>query len=288
MPLSEAPTPQLENDDAYQFAPAGDYRLAYRRFGSGDPVLLLHGVASYSFLWRPIMAGLEDRFDLIAPDLLGCGASDKPADEDHSIIAQASLMFQLMDALDIPRFHLVAHDVGGGVAQIMAVLYPERLIDLTLINPVGYDYWPVQPITVMRTPVIRHLAQSVMNYGMMRLVVRHALYHKDRLTPELMDEFWRPFETDAGRAGFFNLIKAINNRLLTDLTEDLRKLDLPTLLIRGDADAYLSKNICNDLARDIPGARLEHVPHGGHFIQFDEPDKVVALLRDFFASEGSA
>ncbi len=279
-------TTRLENDDVYQFAPAGDYRLAYRRSGAGDAVLLLHGVASYSFLWRPIMAGLEDRFDLIAPDLLGCGASDKPADEDHSIAAQAVLMIQLMDALGIPRFHLVAHDVGGGVAQIMAVSYPERLIDLTLINPVGYDYWPVQPITTMRTPVIRHLAQSVMNYRMMRLVVRHALYHKDHLTPELMDEFWKPFQTGSGRTGFFNFIKAINNRLLTDISDALRRLDLPNLLIRGDADAYLSKNICNDLARDIPGARLEHIPHGGHFIQFDEPDKVVELLRDFLAARG--
>lgn len=283
--MDQAKPYNLENDEVYQYASINNFRLAYRRSGTGIPVLLLHGVASYSFLWRPIMAGLVDDFDLIAPDLLGCGASEKPMDEDYSIIAQAELMIHLMDALGIQRFHLIGHDVGGGIAQIMAVKYPDRLIDLSLINPVGYGYWPVQPITVMRTPVIRHLAQAAMNYRMMRLIVRHALYNKDCLSTELMDEFWAPFKTDAGRNGFFNFIKAINNRLLIDITEKLRCLNLPVLLIQGNADAYLSKNICIDLLRDIPGARLEQIPHGGHFIQFDEPKAIISLLSDFWVQK---
>lgn len=60
---------QPEADNPYQFATAGDHRLAYRRSGKGEAFFLLHGVASYSFLWRPVVAGLAGQYDMIAPDL---------------------------------------------------------------------------------------------------------------------------------------------------------------------------------------------------------------------------
>ncbi|OSM05190.1 putative oxidoreductase-hydrolase involved in aromatic ring cleavage [Magnetofaba australis IT-1] len=244
---------------------------------------MLHGVASYSFLWDPIIDRMRDRFDLIAPDLLGCGASEKPEHADHSIRGQALLMVALLDALEIDSVHLVAHDVGGGVAQILAVDHPQRLRSLTLINPVGYDYWPVQPITTMRAPVIRHLAQAVMNRSMLRLVIRHALYHKELLTAELLDAFWAPFASEEGRRGFFQLIRAINNRLLTEIQPQLQRITLPTLLVRGAADAYLSAHIISDLARDIPHAQTHTLPQGGHFIQIDLPNQISTLAAEFLS-----
>lgn len=268
-----------------QYIKINEHQIAYNRIGRGPTVLFVHGVASHSFLWHDIMTRLADEYDVIAVDLLGCGASDKPENVDYSIAVQADILMELIDKLNLAPLHLVGHDVGGGVVQLMAVKRPEQLIDLTMMNPVGYDYWPVQPITTMRLPVIRGLSASVMNSNMLRMVIRRALYNKNLLTKQLMDKFWQPFTTEEGKKGFFQLIRCINNRLLMDITEKLRQLKLPVLLIRGDADAYLSYKILRDLNNDIPGSRLAHVAKAGHFLQIDEPEKITELLQEFFAEK---
>lgn len=266
-----------------EFSKINQHRIAYRRMGEGEPVLMIHGVASHSFLWEKIMTMLADSYDLIAPDLLGCGDSDKPKGVDYSIDVQSDNFIAFIEQLDLGPVHLVGHDVGGGVVQLMAVKRPDLVTDLTLINPVGYDYWPVQPITTMRLPVIRALTSSIMNRSMLKMVVRRAVYNKAALTEAIMDEFWRPLASRDGKDGFIQLIRGINNNLLTAITDKLRQLSMPVLLIRGDADAYLSREITEHLASDIPNARLVSIPAGGHFIQLDEPEKISKLLIGFFA-----
>ena len=269
-------------DTQLQFVEINGHCISYQRTGAGSPVVLIHGVASHSFLWMGIAAHLSDKFDVVVIDLLGCGGSDKPIDVDYSIIAQADILMALIDKLGLPPVHLVGHDVGGGIAQIMAVTRPEQLIDLSLVNPVGYDYWPVQPITLMRLPVIRSLTALIMSPNMFHMVIRRAVFYKEKLSPEILEKLWEPLETQEGKDGFIRLIKGINNKFLTDITEQLQHLEIPALLIRGDADAYLSSDITRRLAEDIPNARLEHVPTGGHFIQLDEPEQLSELLINFF------
>ncbi len=267
--------------DHYQYIQIGKNTIAYRRRGKGKTVLLVHGVLSYSFLWKSIMDELADDFDLIAVDLLGCGASDKPTGADYSIVAQAEMLKTFIEQLGIAPLHLTGHDIGGGVSQILATRHPELFYDLILINSVGYDFWPVQPVTTMRLPIIRRLTSSIVSPTLLKMVISRAIYHKERLTPNLLYDFWCPFQTPEGKAGFVQLIKDLNNRLLTDITESLCRLKLPTLIIRGDADAYLSRSISEQLARDIPDSRLEIVPYGGHFIQLDEPQRISELMKEF-------
>jgi len=261
------------------------HQIAYRRKGQGTPILFIHGVASHSFLWDEIMDKLKDEYDVIATDLLGCGASDKPKNTDYSIDIQSDILIKFIEKLSLQKVHLVGHDIGGGVAQLMAVKRSEQLIDLVMMNPVGYDFWPVQPITTMRLPVIRSLTSSIMHRTMLMMVIRRAVYHKEKLTKELLDEFWKPLKTKEGKDGFIQLIRCINNRLLTGVTDKLRKLKVPTLLIRGDSDAYLSKEITIKLASDIPHSRLVNISNAGHFIQIDEADRLTLLLREFYLNK---
>ncbi|MFC1769463.1 alpha/beta fold hydrolase, partial [Nitrospirota bacterium] len=116
----------------YNYHKVGEHNIAYRRTGTGEPMLLVHGITTYSFIWRNLMPAWAENFDVIAVDMLGCGESDKPTGVDYSISAQADLLFEFMDSLGIKRFHLVAHDIGGGVAQIMSVRRPDSVIDMVL------------------------------------------------------------------------------------------------------------------------------------------------------------
>jgi pimeloyl-ACP methyl ester carboxylesterase len=238
-------------------------------------------VGSYSFLWEAVIASSSNKFWHIAPDLLGCGYSDKPDHADHSITGQAELMVQFMDQLNISKIHLIGHDLGGGIAQILAVKYPQRIKTLTLINSVGYDHWPVQPISTMRAPIIRNIASSIMGRSTYQTLLRIAVLDKSLLSDALVDQFWQPLSDSQGLKGFFNLIKAINNKLLTEITPQLKKLNTPTLIIRADSDAFLSKRISEKLIEDIPNSRLKIVPKAGHFIQVDKPREVASLIEGF-------
>jgi pimeloyl-ACP methyl ester carboxylesterase len=263
------------------FAEINGHRIAYHRQGQGEPMLLIHGITTYSFIWRNMVPRLSEKYDVISVDLLGCGESDKPSGADYSIASQAVILKELLIQLGINKVHLVCHDIGGGIGQIMAIRCPELVSDLVLINTVAYDYWPVQPITTMRIPILRQFAMAVLDLGIFRAIIRRGIYHKDRATDELMGLFTKPLKTREGRQGFLQLAKCLNNRNLIDIADMLPIIKFPVLIIRGDADPYLRPIIADRLHREIRGSILEIVKTGGHFIQEDEPDLLVDLINNF-------
>jgi pimeloyl-ACP methyl ester carboxylesterase len=158
------------------------HSMAFHREGEGEPVLLVHGITTYSFIWRRIIPLLSTAYDVIAVDLLGCGDSDKPLDVSYAIKDHAERLHEFVTRLGLAKFHFVGHDLGGGMGQIFAVRHPEMLHDLTVINTVAYDFWPVQPIIALRTPVLRLFLMASFDLGTFRLVVKRGLYYKDRVT----------------------------------------------------------------------------------------------------------
>ncbi len=256
-------------------------KIAYYRHGKGVPVLFVHGITTYSFIWRKILPFFIHDYEVIAIDLLGCGDSDIPLNEDFSLKRQAHLIKQFADSLNIGKFHLISHDVGGGIAQIFAVNYQENLLSVTLINSVAYNFWPVQPIVAMRTPIIRQIAIASLDFGMFSLIVKRGLYHKSNLSEELMDLFWKPMRYKLGRKGFLHFAKCLNNSNLTEIEKDIQKLTVPVLIIRGEDDVYLSGVIAEKLHSEIAHSKLIKIETGGHFIQEDEPEKVSDHILNF-------
>lgn len=268
------------------FTEVNGQKIAYYRIGRGEPLFLIHGITTYSFIWRRLLPRLALQYDVIAVDLLGCGNSDKPEGVDYSIRSQAQIIYQVTKNLSIDRIHLVTHDIGGGIGQIMAVNFPDLIIDLTVINTIAFDYWPVQPIITMRIPFVRQLAMATMDLGVFGMIIRRGIYHKERVTDELLELFWAPLREREGRQGFLRLAKCLNNRHLMDLSSQLRSLKMPVLIIRGDADPYLAPIISERLHDEIPNSRFERIATGGHFIQEDEPELLVDLITDFIANKG--
>jgi len=264
------------------------HTMAYHREGRGEPVLLVHGITTYSFIWRNISPLLSNEYDVIAIDHLGCGDSDKPLDVSYSIKDHAERLHEFITKLGLGKFHFVGHDLGGGMGQIFAVRHPELLFDLTMINTVAYDFWPVQPIIALRTPIVRQFLMASFDLGTFKLVVKRGIYHKERVTNELMDLFMSPMQTGEGRKAFMHFAKCLDNHNLTEIEDELRRLKMPVLIIRGDADPYLGATISEKLHREIPGSRLVRIATGGHFIQEDEPERIARELKDFFRREHAA
>lgn len=256
--------------------------IRYYRDGKGETILFVHGITAYSFIWRKIVPYFQEHYDTILIDLLGCGDSDKPLNEDFSLKRQAHLIRDFCEKLEITKIHMICHDVGGGIGQIFAVNYPELLIDLTLVNTVAYNFWPVQPIIALRTPIIRQITMATLDFGMFEVIVRRGLYHKTHLTKELMELFLKPMRESSGRKGFLHFAKCLDNANLTEIEAEIRQLQIPVLIIRGGADVYLNASISAKLHNEIPGSQLINIETGGHFIQEDEPEAVASNILNFF------
>ena len=115
-----------------QFTYIDGHKIAFREQGEGSPVILIHAIPTNSLMWRAIIPQLTKTHRVIAPDLLNYGQSTKPKSADVSIDAQSRMIVKLMDALGVRRADVVAHDIGGGVAQVVAVNYPEKVRKLVL------------------------------------------------------------------------------------------------------------------------------------------------------------
>ncbi|NQV30750.1 MAG: alpha/beta hydrolase [Candidatus Marinimicrobia bacterium] len=262
-----------------------EYKIVYdQMLGEGSTIVLVHGITTYRFIWRNLFPFFPENCRVVALDLLGCGDSDKPLDVSYSVKAHSARLKKFVDKLGIKKFHLVGHDVGGGVSQIFAVNHHELLVSLTLLNSVAYDFWPVQPISAMRTPIIRQLAVATLDLGMLKVIVNRGLFDHSKLTDDLLEKFSHPLKTKAGRKAFLHFARCLDNNNLLEIEAELTELPVPTLIIRGAADPYLSEKISHRLKAGIPNSMLEILERGSHFIQEDLPLELVKLISERFLS----
>ena len=129
---------------------------------------------------------------------------------------------------------------------------------------------------------------ATLDLGMFELIVKRGLFYKTKVSEELMELFFKPMKTSLGRKGFLHFAKCLDNHNLMEIERDLRNLMIPVLILGGDADPYLGAGISEKLHREIPVSRLVRFPRGGHFIQEDEPEKIVREIIGFLRGEHAA
>jgi pimeloyl-ACP methyl ester carboxylesterase len=268
--------------NASQYRTIQGLNIAYNRQGKGESIIMIHGITTSSFIWRNIQPTLAEKYDTIAVDLLGCGNSSKDLTVDYSIKNQASIIAALISDLNIQKIHIIGHDIGGGIAQILAVKHQELISDLILMNTIGYNYWPVQPITTMRTPIFRQLAMMSLDMGMLGNLVKKGLYKKESFTHEFKSLVWKEMADKKRRKSFLHFAKCLNNQHLMEIASELKKINFPVLIIRGEGDLYLNNVITTRLGEDIPGSEVVKIKSGGHYIQEDEPELLTSLIINFF------
>lgn len=285
---------RVKHHDVKRIAQLGDVRVAYSDEGSGPAVLLLHGCPFASFVWRHLIPQLVPTHRCIAPDLLGLGDTETPAGTDWSLWAQAETMLRLLDSLGIERAHVLGHDHGGALAQVLAANHPHRVDRLILTDAEAYDNWPSaeeRPFArITQLPLVGDLVlwlwsrRSVLRAT---LVSAKAVHDARALSPEFVDLLVRANLSDRRRRGktkrfIAEQFDARNNRVTLDVLEGLRRFDHPTLLIWAQNDAHFGPEWGERLRCEIPGAkRLELLPATGHLLMEERPEEFAALVRDF-------
>src|SRR5215218_2397144 len=281
-----------------RFVRVGEARVAYYEEGDGEPLLLLHGCPFSSYIWRKVIAHLSSRYRCLAPDLLGLGDTETPQGADWSLRAQAAMVIGFLDALGIERAHVVGHDHGGAIAQLLASEHPERLDRLVITNAEAYDNWPSEEerpfVRATQVPVLGDVVLWAWSRRpMFRLALKEAkaVYDPNVLSAELLDGYIRANLSDRHRraktrrflAGQFD---PENNRVTMDLLDGLRRFDHPTLLVWAKDDPHFGPAWGERLIGDIPGAvRLEILPETGHLLMEERPERFATLIGEFLAEK---
>jgi len=265
-----------------EFVDVGGARLYYYASGTrgtGEPIVFIHGFPTSSHLWSDVATLTPKGHRVVVLDLLGYGRSDPPAPGiDLSIRAHADRVVTLLDALGINYATIVGHDVGGGIAQSLAIRHPTRVSRLCLINAVAFDDWPGREVKLVRAtmPLTRHLPAtwilSVLRADLLRgYVVSARGAHS-------IDQFVRPFVSEAGRDVLVAHLAALDSAETKALAPRLKDIVAPTAIVWGAEDPFLAAAIGRRLADAIPGATLDVVPDIRHFTPDEAPERVAEAL----------
>jgi pimeloyl-ACP methyl ester carboxylesterase len=265
------------------------YKNAFRMAGRGDPVVLVHGIGDSSKTWFPVIPGLAQSRRVIAPDLLGHGASDKPR-HDYSVGGYANGLRDLLSVLGIDRATVVGHSLGGAVAMQFAYQYPERCERLVLVATGGVGR-AVTPLLRAASLPGAEFVLSGLNLPGVRPAIGAVIKAFQSMgtrigmeAPEVLRVIDEALPAGDARAAFIRTLRCAvdwRGQMGTLMDRTYLAQGMPTLLVWGDQDPILPARHAGLAHVAMPGSRLEIFPHTGHFPFHTEPQRFVQLLMEF-------
>lgn len=264
-------------------------RMRYLRWGSGQPLILLHGLLAYSFSWRYTAQSLAPYATVYAPDLLGAGFSDRPPGIDHSMGGTARRVLRFVEKLGLSSFDLLGTSRGGAVAMAAAAecvspASSSRLRRLVLVCPVN----PYSPHGSWIAPFFgSRLGTSLFRLGIGRMPFLYPYWHgrlygdRRRIPPGSLEGYKAPL----ANPGLFEHALSIARTWTADMRE-LRSLlpklaPIPTLLIWGSKDPAVYVSSIEPLARHFARVQTVVFPGVGHVPYEERPEEFNRELINF-------
>jgi len=247
--------------------------------GSGPLVVLLHGFPEYSYSWRKQIPALVDAgFRVVAPDLRGYNDSPKPRDVDAYRIT--AVIEDVVELINEPCV-LVGHDWGGVAAWFTAMLHPQLVRKLVVLNSAHPK--PLQrELKRSLNQRIRFLYQLFFQFPSAAPLIRPLLplLLRGRFTREDVDEYRKAWKKKDAVRSMISYYPALR-RSRAELRELIRVIDAPTLYIFGTRDPVFTRATAMNFEKWVPNLRIELIENAGHFVQTDAPDRVNELLIEF-------
>ena len=268
-------------------------QVAYLDRGSGRVILMVHGVPTSSWLYRELVADLAGRgYRVVAPDLVGFGASSKTSDPQAlSMGKQAEMLLALMDHLGIEQWTMMCHDMGGLVTWELLERAPERVERLVVLNTIAFAEGWDPPADLARQEVLKRVFRAMTRREKRALTLTRVL-----LTAGLVDAsicrdervvegYFRPIAagTDLAILAFMTSFEQVEADL-PRYQATLRSLDIPAMIIWGEHDDILLAD--EQVARvaallEVPFERVYVLGDGKHYIQEECSPQMCELVDGF-------
>ena len=260
--------------------------IAYDVLGYGQPLILVHGTPSRSYIWRDVALRLADRFTVYVFDLLGFGQSERREELDVSISGQARVLARLVEAWELETPSIAGHDIGGAIA-----------LRANLLEGVPFECIALLDSAVLRpwiTPTTRHVKAHLDVYATMPARVFEAIVAShlrtathSPLDQHAFDTYLEGWKGESGQRLYLQKDAQLDESDTAEFEPLLPSIGVPVSIIWGEQDAWLDPALAERLHEIIPTSDLLVLPETGHFAMEDSPREVAATLFDFFTDCGT-
>jgi len=255
--------------------------------GTGEPLVFLHGILTNANAWRKVIPTLAKDFRCIVLDL-PLGAHNEPMPgADVSPTGIARMVAEAIAQLGLGRATLVANDTGGSIAQVVATQHAECVDGLVLTSCEFRDNCPpllfkvIVPLSYVPGGLAMYLLPGQLR-PLQRMPVAYGFLSKRPFDREAAITYVRPtLVSRAIRRDFARFLRDYNRRYTRDAADRLAGFDRPTLVAWSREDKVMPPRDGEELARIIPGARLEWIEDSYTLSPEDQPDRVAELVRAF-------
>ncbi len=292
-------------DGTYPFAPhfteAPGFRMHYVDEGEGEPILLLHGEPTWSYLYREFIPPLSLRNRVIAPDHMGFGKSQTPAAAEYTLESHSRNLSALVEELDLRDLTLVVQDWGGPIGTVLASRHPDRIKRFVVMNAIfGVDRAVREERLTPWFEMVQQLErrghlEAVL--GNLNVLVAGVMLNLGLERREVMSDTWiraysAPFQSpEECRGAIAFPLEALHLERIRDTMKaalprlfELGQAGIPALMVEGMRDRAIWPHVALAGFRAFfPRGEVHEVAQAGHFIQEDAPDTVVRLMQEFLS-----
>jgi pimeloyl-ACP methyl ester carboxylesterase len=271
---------------AVQTVQSDGLSLAYREQGSGPPVLLLHGWPTSSFLWRDVMPAIARENRVLALDLPGFGASDKPLGERYDFELFERAIDGFLASLKIDKLALAVHDLGGPVGLHWALHRPERVTKIALLNTLVYPDFSEAVLAFIKACTEPELRDQLTSPQGLEAAMRLGLAQDANLTDEVLEAVREPFASEDARRALADAGIGLPVDSFEEIARLLPSVRVPVRIVYGERDRILPDvaQTMERVKRDMPQAEVTALPDCGHFLQEEAPQQIGELLARFFVT----
>lgn len=262
-------------------ADANGIKTNYLEAGKGDPVVLIHGsgpgVTSYAN-WRVVLPALAENFRVLAPDMVGFGFTERPANIEYGLQTWADQVVGLMDTLELPTAHMVGNSFGGAIALRIATQHPDRVGKLVLMGSMGVPF----PIT----EGLERVWGYEPSFENMRKVLDVFAYSRDLVNDELAEVRYRGSIQPGFQESFAAMFPAPRQRWVEAMCtpeDDIRRLPHRTLIVHGREDQVIPVQTSLRLMELIDNADLSVFSHCGHWSMIERTEDFNRNVNEFFS-----
>jgi haloalkane dehalogenase len=262
-------------------------RMHYADEGDGEPVLLLHGEPTWSYLYRKMIPPLVEVARVVAPDYLGFGRSDKPVDREwYSYDRHYESIERFVEGLDLRELTVVVQDWGGPIGLRLAVEQPDRVARLVIMNTgIGAGRAPSEEWLRLRE-FVRRVGTDLQPGQLVKITC------VTELTDEVVAAYDAPFPTAESKTGPLMFPELVPTELdhpstakMLEVREALTRWEKPALILFSDSDPIFSPRVGEHFAERIPGAEpAETIAGAGHFLQEDKGEELGERIARWLTS----
>ncbi|WP_392531133.1 alpha/beta fold hydrolase [Nostoc sp. C117] len=281
----------IEPSFKHEYITTNGVKLHYVTQGEGTLMLMLHGFPEFWYSWRHQIPEFAQHFKVVALDLRGYNDSDKPTEQSAYVIDEfVKDVAGVIKELGYQKCVLVAHDWGGAIAWNFAYAHPEmveRLIILNLPHPAKFAQGLRTPQQLLRSyyififqlPWIPELLLQSLDYQAIAIIFQGTAVNKSAFTQADIDAYKDAAAKRGALTAMLNYYRNIFPQRI--LNSNWGILEVPTLMIWGENDTALGKELTYETATYVRDFQIKYIPNCGHWVQQEQPKLVNQYMREF-------